>query len=958
MLKAADIASAAGCGMMLAVSETIAPTQTQSDRAIDLRVLGPVEAVANGRSLPLGGKRQRALLALLLTTPGKAVSAERLIDELWAGEPPDGADTTLRSYVSRLRAALAGVIAIRAASGGYAIDVEPDWIDCVRFEALLGEGEAALARRAAGRAVDCLTAALALWRGTPYGELADDGALRDEAQRFDGLRMRAVELRVDARLALGHAAELVDDLESLVREHPYRERLWRQLMLALYQCGRQADALVAYRRARDLLSEQLGIEPGDDLRQVHLAILRHEVPEVARPDRRHNLPAPVSSFVGREAALDAVARHVSGARLVTLTGVGGVGKTRLALEVARRTVTDYPDGSWFVDLASLSDPALLPGQVASALELREHSEANTTEQLGHRLHDRDLLIVLDNCEHLRDAAAMLAAGLLAAAPDLRILATAREPLGVPGELTYPVPPLSVPADPSDPGAARRSDAVALFLGRALAARPGLAQDDASLVVVARICAALDGLPLAMELAAARANVLSLPEIDARLHDRFRFLVSWRRLAAARHRTLREAMDWSYDLLTDEEQRVFARLSVFAGGFTLAAVTAIALDGDEAKALDLTTRLVDVSLLVARERPEGMRYELLETVRQYAAEQLGAMGDQERTRAAHARYYLDLIESANLSPDDAGRGPQAPRLIEPEEANVRAALEWAHAHDIDLGLRVAVGLEQFWVTRDPSEADRWFSALLGRAGAADVVLRARAIRDHGSMAHVLGDFDAAEARYRQSLELFEAAGHERGAAELVFRLGILARRRRDFVEARQDGEESLAVFQRLGDRVGEVQVLTHVALLEFAEGHLDRGFEVLERSIVMADAIGWPWWQVQNHCIAARWLLEAGRTEEAERHAREGLRVAEAIGDRSDLVRGLVLLAWAAAERGDVERAGALWAAADAEAAGIPIASWGAGWAALAPTVGDAVRPTSPLGLAEAVKLALSESNPS
>jgi DNA-binding SARP family transcriptional activator len=349
---------------MVAVPESTAQVSQPTDRPADLRVLGPVEALADGTRLPLGGRRQRALLALLLATPGQPVSADRLIDELWAGEPPDGSDTTLRSYVSRLRATLAEVVTIKAVSGGYAIDVEPDLIDSVRFEALLGQGETALARRAAGRAADRLTEALALWRGNAFGDVADDGALRDEAQRLEGLRLRAVELRLEARLALGHGAGLVDELELLVREHPFRERFWRHLMLALYRSGRQAEALDAYQRARHLLSDQLGVEPGDELRQVHLAILRHEVPEVPPPESRHNLPAPVSSFVGRETELDDVARLVSGARLVTLTGVGGVGKTRLALEVARRTVTDYPDGAWFVDLASLGDPALLTGQVA------------------------------------------------------------------------------------------------------------------------------------------------------------------------------------------------------------------------------------------------------------------------------------------------------------------------------------------------------------------------------------------------------------------------------------------------------------------------------------------------------------------------------------------------------------------------------------------------------------------
>jgi predicted ATPase len=566
-------------------------------------------------------------------------------------------------------------------------------------------------------------------------------------------------------------------------------------------------------------------------------------------------------------------------------------------------------------------------------------------------------MVLDNCEHLRDAAADLAAGLLAAAPDLSILATGREPLGVAGEVTYLVPPLGLAEDPADLVAARQSDAVTLFLGRALASRPTLSQDDAGLAAAARICAALDGLPLAMELAAARASALSLPEIDARLHDRFRFLVSRRRVAAARHRTLREAMDWSFDLLSPDERRLLAQVSVFAGGFDLRAVAGVCFVGDESTALDLIARLVDVSLVVARELADGMRYELLETVRQYAAEQLGAMGERETVQAAHARYFLALVESAFLAADDPGRGPQTPRLVEPEEANVRAALEWAHDQDVETGLRMAVGLENFWVTRDPSEADRWLGALLARSSSLDVVLRARAERDYGSMAHVLGDFDLAEERYIRSLALFEAAGHERGVAELTFRRGLIARRRRDHAKARRDGDESLAVFQRLGDRVGEVQVLTHLALLEFAEGNLAGGLETLERSVAMTDAIGWPWWQVQNHGVAARWLLEAGRIDEGERHALECLRTSVSIGDRTDIVRGLTLVAWAAAEHGNLETARTLWAAADAESAGIPIASWGAGWAAVVPRIVSSDDAVTPLSLGEAVAFALGESDP-
>ena len=916
-------------------------------------MLGAVEAIGNGLPMTLGGPRQVALLSLLLVEAGRAVSVDRLIDELWAGTPPDGAETTLRSYVSRLRGALGELAPISGTSAGYTLSIAPESIDARRFERLVRDAEAALAGRNASRARNLLVDALGLWRGEPFGELPTDGTLRIEAERLQELRLRAFEMRIEADLELGGGPRLVDELEALVREHPFRERLWRQLMLALYRADRQADALDAYRRAREQLEEQLGLEPGEDLERLQLAILRHEVPSVAPPEQRHNLPAALTSFVGRAAELASVEPLLWDHRLVTLTGVGGVGKTRLALEAARRHVTEFPDGVHFADLASIADPTLLPALVADAIDIREHDEANSVEQLGRRLRDRTLLVVLDNCEHLREAVADLVAALLGAVPNLHILATSRVSLGIPGEVDYPVQPLGLPADPTDIEAVRSSDAVALFLSRASAARPALRSDDASVLIAARICLALDGLPLAMELAAARARALSLPDIASRLHDRFRFLVSWRRVAAARHRTLREAMDWSYDLLSGDEQDLLARLSVFAGSFTLDAVQSVCVRGDDAAALDLVERLVDASLVVTREASGTMRYALLETVRQYAAERLEATGASATTRRAHARYYLRVVKSANLSPDDPVRGRQEPRRIEPEEANVRAAMVWALENDVALGLRLAIALENFWVTRDPSEADRWLGALLARADSTHPVLRARAIRDHGSMAHVLGDFDEAAARYLKSKELFEAAGDARGSAELTFRLGIIARRRGDFVTARKAADDSLAGFRALADKVGEVQVLTHLALVEHEEGNVQRGFDVIEQALAMSREIGWPWWEIQVLGIAAQWLLEAGRVEEGERHARDALVLAAEPGYRTDEVRGLVLLAWAAAERGELQRAGVLWAAAEAETAALPIAIWGAGWATFAPRMHDAPRPSSPLTLDDAVRYALS-----
>ncbi len=627
---------------------------------IEFRVLGPIEVDRDGVAVALGGPRQHVLLALLLVAAPQPVPIDRLADELWHGEPPDGASTTLRAYVSKLRTVLGDGAAIRSSAGGYALDADGHHVDAARFERLAREGHEALERGATRAAATRLRQALDLWRGPPFAGVGEDGALLVEAQRLDDLRLSAFEDRIEADLALGQDAELVDELERLVRDNPYRERLWRHLMLALYRAERQTDALAAYRRARSLLADELGLEPGEELQRLEQSILRHEVPAARPPEERHNLPAQVSSFVGRETELADIARLLGTSRLLTLTGVGGVGKTRLALEAAGRALDDSPDGVFLVDLSALTEPALVVRQVATALGVREQADAPLAEQLVARLRDADLLIVLDNCEHVREACAELCGRLLESCPRLRVLGTSRDTLGVPGEVDYPVPPLPVPSTEADLDELRASDAVRLFLARAGEAQPRRAEVPGAVPMAARICRDLDGLPLAIELAAARAKAFSFEEIASRLDDRFQFLISWRRLAPARHRTLRAAMDWSYELLSDEERTLLDRLSVFVGGFTLADVADVCLDGLDAGADDLVGRLVDASLVVPEERDVGTRYRLLETVRQYAGELLETRGE---TRGRSATSCRALPRGRRGRPDTrswAGPGHRTPR----------------------------------------------------------------------------------------------------------------------------------------------------------------------------------------------------------------------------------------------------------------------------------------------------------
>src|SRR5215472_10301171 len=441
---------------------------------LEFCVLGPVQAVRDGRELALGGPRRRAVLALLLVAGGRVVPAEQLAEELWAGSPPPGAAGTLRSHVSRLRALVGPDAALIARGGGYALIAGPDRLDAARFERLAGAGREELEHGEAAAAAGRLREALGLWRGRALADVAGVPVLAREGARLEELRLVAVEGRIEADIELGAAAEAAGELAGLVAEHPLRERLWRLLVLARYRCGRQADALAAYRRARAVLAGELGIEPGEELRALEQAVLRQQVPAAAPRRARHNLPVRLTSFLGREQELAALDEMVAGARLVTVTGAGGAGKTRLAVEFAAAAAGRFDDGAWLAGLAGITDPGLVPAQVMAALGVRQTGETPPMEALRYRLRSAELLLVLDNCEHLPGACAALAADLLGSCPGLRVLATSREPLGVPGEAVCPVPPLAVPPESSDARALAGAAAVRLFLARSALARPGAA----------------------------------------------------------------------------------------------------------------------------------------------------------------------------------------------------------------------------------------------------------------------------------------------------------------------------------------------------------------------------------------------------------------------------------------------------------------------------------------------------
>ena len=688
--------------------------------AFELRLLGPVQVARAGRETGLGGPRPRAVLALLVLQAGRVVPAGRLVEEVWRGSPPPGAAKTLRSYVSRLRPVLAPDAALEARGGGYVLSVDPGVVDAVRFEQLAGAGQEALGRGDPAAAAGWFGEALGLWRGPALAGMGEVEALAREAARLEELRLAAVEARIEADIGLGLHAEVTGELEALAGEHPLRERLWRLLVLALYRAERQADALAAYRRAREMLAGELGLEPGEELRRLEQAVLRQEVP-AAPPPARGNLPAPLTSFVGREQDLARVEELLGRARLVTLTGTGGTGKTRLALEAGARMTGRFADGVWLAELAGVADPGLVGVQVMGALGVRQAGSMPVLEALIWRLRPAELLLVLDNCEHLLDACAELAGVLLRAAPGLRVLATSREPLGTAGEVACAVSPLGLPPEAAGAQEAGRAPAVRLFLDRGMAARGSTGGGVAPVAVAERICRKLDGLPLAIELAAARLGTLSAAEIEAHLADRFRFLARRRPAGDPRHQALRAAMDWSYDLLSAEERRVLSELSVFAGTFGLAQAAEVCSGGDHLAGLEVIDRLAGKSLVAADPAEDGTRYRLLDTVRYYAADRLAEASGTEAARDRHAAAFAGLAERERRR-----------AVLSRDQDNFRAALEWSLSRGHPAGLRLARGLGDFWLGRGLLQEGRgWLERALAHH-LADQRLRADLLRLLGAL----------------------------------------------------------------------------------------------------------------------------------------------------------------------------------------------------------------------------------
>ncbi len=792
-------------------------------------VLGPLVLERDGRAVPLPSGRQRSLLALLLLGGGVPLSRDRLIDELWGERPPASAVSALHVHLSKLRGLLGGLLVLEA--GGYGLRPGGFEVDVWRFDALVEQARAEPVQAAA-----LLREALGLFRGEPLYDVASEGSVAQWRRALEEKRLQAILLRLDADLAAGAAGELVAELEQLAGEHPFEEQVCAQLMLALYRAGRQADALDAYQRARRLFAGELGLEPGEPLARLQQRILERDPTLVSQPQASavtarpaSNLPRPLARIVGRERDLAELTGLIADpdVRILTLTGPGGVGKTRLLLELARTREPDYADGAVFVRLEQLTDPALVAAEIASALAQRDGADGPGADGLVSYLRKRELLMVVDNFEHLL-VAAVLVAELLGAAPGIRVLVSSRTALRIRGEQVFEVEPLELPAGGSQRELSQ-SPAVELFLQCARAANRKLEIDHGLTLTVAEICRALDGLPLAIELAASRSQSLTPAQIAAQLARPLSIGEHALRDLPDRQQTLQATIRWSYDLLTPSAQEVLRSAAVFRGGFTVSALEAVA----GAPARPAIDELIEASLL--RRQAEDGRYELLELVRAFALDELRTNEPASDARTRHRRYFAALVAPASEAFDGGGAPGELAAPLVADHANLRAALEDAiETGEEESSLALALGLRPLWLAGMlRQESQEFIARLLDRFSAPGdkevALLRAASFLD--GFSSNAGDWNerlatrAAEIGDQEALAL--AAGNLFGHA--------LNARDRDEMRRLRPTLLALITPETSAKALGWTQYF--LALDAYVDGRLEPACEHAALSAEQAEAIG-------------------------------------------------------------------------------------------------------------------------
>ncbi|MET9226986.1 BTAD domain-containing putative transcriptional regulator [Lentzea sp. NPDC003310] len=880
-----------------------------------IRLLGPLELTGPNGAVQLSSAGQRTLVARLALNPGETVPRSALVDALWSDEAPATATKTLHSLLARLRgqirdAGLGELITTR--EPGYVLNAPADTVDAARFEALV-----AAARHSDEplKSAKMLREALSLWTGDPLADCRPGEWTRQESARLTDLRMDATEELMECSLALGEHAAVAPLVNALVEQHPFRERLWEQLMIALYRCGRQAESLGAFHRARGVLVDELGIEPGPRLRDLEQAVLtadpRLDLPERTPVPVRGNLPADRSSFVDRpetDHVADLIRRH----RLVTLIGVGGVGKTRLALHVARGE--QPPDGVWLVELAALRDRALVPHAVAEAMGVVDQTGRGQLSVLTEFLAAKDALLVLDNCEHVVDHCAVLVDTLLRVAPNLRVIATSRRALRVYGEQVMSIAPLSVPYP-----------AATLFAQRADAAIPGsFVITAANEQAVTDLCRRLDGIPLAIEMAALRVRALTPAQLLERLDDRFRVLTDGGRTALPQHQTLLATMEWSYDLCSPREQLLWARASVFAGSFDLAAAESVCSD-DALTAdfmFDAVDGLVDKSVLQREEHAGVARYRLLETMRQFGQTRLRAGDDEPRLKRRHRDWYAGVAvqgERAWFTP----RQVATVAAMSTERGNLRAALEYSLTTpgEAEAGLRLAAALWFYWVGCGRfAEGRHWLNWALSLETEPSRA-RCKTLWVNGYLATLQGNTSAVPALLEACRAEALVLGDEDADVFATYVQGAAA----VFDDDLPLGATLLAEADRRHAELGHMDsnvVMARVALaitVAFG-GELDRAADICTKARAVCEEHGELWARAFALYVLAFVAMGRGDVVEARELALTSLRIKEKFNDLLGIAVSVELLALISVITGSASHAAMLLGGADRvwQSVGLPL----------------------------------------
>lgn len=896
--------------------------------SLEIRALGPLEVLSGGQVVALGSPRQRAVLAVLIALSGETVSSDRLIEEIWADDQPAKASHSLQTYVSNLRR-LIGHESIETRRPGYRLIADSGSIDIAVFDESVDSG-LALATDQPVESKATLQTALSLWRGDmAFGDLSSRvELLRQEAGRLEEKRLTALGALFQARLALGEHSEVIADLRRLTENHPYREHLWALLMRALYGAGRQVEALSAYRTLRTRLVEELGVDPSPELQELEVSILNQtEALRPHEPGEAVTLPHYLSRIIGRSREITDLTEHLEADRLVTVIGPGGVGKTRLAVEAARRIAADFTDGVFFVDLSSVRTSGDVPTAIAAGLLVKDRSARTPEEAIEEFLGGREVLMVLDNCEHVADEVSVLVWHWLTKYPGLHVVATSQRPLDVGGERVFALDPMATTDDQAQP----TTEAEDLFLARAGEVHTGYQPSDEERIAIRQVCRRLDGIPLAIELAAARTQSMTPTEISARLEDRFGLLRMSPRPGPGRHATLQDAVAWSLSMLAAEELDLFDHLSVLSGSFSAETAGAVATIEDDTELFDLIDRLVRRSLLQRLVTDGSSRFQMLETLRAYGRDRLESSGalDQVEERRAVVFARLAEAEATRIKSDEYGA---AIGRIGMEMDNLRQAFSWALTsgrHDLAFSLTrplwrlVFVGARQHL-----HEGQRWRQRLIEVTS--DSRMKARLLAEQGFTSVLTGDQLRAIALANESLQLAADGDlHEPLALEVLAicaatnretdRAIDLARRviALDGDDHDAHGLEALAMAQIFGgqapaavetvekvyaaarDRNDSLRRIRALALMGSAlQGtDLERSEEVLDEAVRATESLGMDWDLAGAVMARSLTRLLAGNALGALEDLEWACRLTHEVGDNRRLAQTLEILGSALAGSG-------------------------------------------------------------